>query len=367
MVFFDTFSTIYRSNSSLYNATVIRRVPQPDPMDNVSPTSSDRKMHDDSKNTVSSFRNMEQNPNPIESFENQFEMIRTRNTGGPKYQNSSKNTPNPFPVQQVPVQSSQPNNPVNKTVNQVLIQPYDHKISSDIPKSVHETSEKIPKLAKSTSAIAGFPLKQHLYEELPTSESTALFSSKNNHPLQNAARSLVPYAAITGDTRKVDFRQKIESGENNKLNSCNEKNNENVALVENGIGDFEKHGINRIASNNRVSNNRVLNNGVSNNPISKPVSQYQIECDFRGNVAESPVPVQAYSRKDIYMAQHKYMYNKDTSTSSSLNYIDNNSVANSVLTSTQEDEIEKLKGLKALQNKLNNFDERESRNETTEV
>ena len=67
------------------------------------------------------------------------------------------------------------------------------------------------------------------------------------------------------------------------------------------------------------------------------------------------------------MAQHKYMYNKDTSTSSSLNYIDNNSVANSVLTSTQEDEIEKLKGLKALQNKLNNFDERESRNETTEV
>lgn len=99
---------------------------------------------------------------------------------------------------------------------------------------------------------------------------------------------------------------------------------------------------------------------------SKPVSQYQIECDFRAKIAETPIPVQAYSRKDIYMAQHKYMYNEDISTSSSLNYIDNNSVANSVLTSTQDDEIDKLKGLKALQNKLNNFDERQ-RNETTEV
>ena len=352
-----------------YTTQLCRRVPQPDPMDNVSPTSSDRKMHDDSKNTVSSFRIMEQNQ-PIESFENQFEMIKTRNDRGPTYETnqqkisefatqqankySSKNTPNPFPVQQLLVQNIQHNNPVRNTVQQVLVQPFDHKISSNIPQKSHQTPEKIPKLAQSISATAGFSLNQRLYEELPTSESTALFSSKNNHPLQNAARSLVPYATTTGDTRKVDFRRKIESGEN-KLNShiYEVKNPENVALQDNGIGDVVKD----VAKINHEENNRGS---------SKPVSQYQIECDFRAKIAENPIPVQAYSRKDIYMAQHKYMYNKDISTSSSLNYIDNNSVANSVLTSTQDDELDKLKGLKALQNKLNNFDERQ-RNETTEV
>ena len=89
---------------------------------------------------------------------------------------------------------------------------------------------------------------------------------------------------------------------------------------------FEESGRNDQKLPKKVGNGKVVENGVNG----------------------------VFNRKDIFMAQYKQsMLDKEISTSSSLNM---NSNSNSILSGRQDSELDKLKGLKELQNKLNGFE-----------
>ena len=225
------------------------RVPLPDPMDNVSPDSKKSSENEKNLNQVNSSNNYHsQNTLKPQTSESQIDI--TESVAAQPYSITPPKVINPFPI----------------------------KVSSSL-KNIQNNNSNTP-IAKTISATNGF------IEELPTSESTALFSSKNNHPIHNAARSLVPYAQSQGDTRKLHFEERPKTVGNGKV-------------VENGV------------------------NGV-------------------------------FNRKDIFMAQYKQnMLDKEISTSSSLNM---NSNSNSILSGRQDSELDKLKGLKELQNKLNGFE-----------
>lgn len=235
------------------------RVPLPDPMDNVSPDSKKSSENEKKLNHV----------NQVNSSNN----YHSQNTLKPQTSES-----------QIDITESVAAQPYSITPPKV-INPFPIKVSSSL-KNIQNNNSNTP-IAKTISATNGF------IEELPTSESTALFSSKNNHPIHNAARSLVPYAQSQGDTRKLHFEESA-----------------------NVVQKLPK----------AVGNGKVVENGVNG----------------------------VFNRKDIFMAQYKQnMLDKEISTSSSLNM---NSNSNSILSGRQDSELDKLKGLKELQNKLNGFE-----------